>query len=120
MVITYIHFPVLPSARIGTVYGKSDVSWRYGNLARTGTTLDKSKMKTARKAFRKMKNIDGQQITLKPYHVFVGTDLDVEAQTLLQSITSSATLADVIPQALKSIVPVYGSREQLHMKERRG
>ncbi|MDR6954131.1 hypothetical protein J2X65_003499 [Ancylobacter sp. 3268] len=82
----------------------------HGNLAAAGTALDKANLIAARKAFRLMKDIDGQQISLAPTYVFTGTDLEVDAQTLIQGITSPTTTDQIVPQAIKSMQPVYESR----------
>lgn len=82
----------------------------HGNLASAGTTVDETNLVAARKAFRLQKDIDGQQISLAPTFLFVGTDLEVTAQKLIQGVITPGTVADVVPQAIKSLQPVYESR----------
>lgn len=82
----------------------------HGNLAATGTALTEASLIAARTAFRKMKDIDGQQISLSPQYLFVGTDNEVPAQKLIQGITSPNTTDQVVPQAIRSLQPVYESR----------
>jgi hypothetical protein len=82
----------------------------HGNLAGTGTALTEAALIAGRTAFRKMKDIDGEQISLAPEYLFVGTDNEVPAQKLIQGITSPTTPDQVVPQAIKSLKPVYESR----------
>ncbi|MDQ0422297.1 hypothetical protein J2045_003345 [Peteryoungia aggregata LMG 23059] len=80
-----------------------------GNLV-AGTALTEAALVAGRVAFRKMKDIDGQQISIAPTYLFVGTDNEVPAQKLIQGITSPTTPDQVVPQAVKSLQPVYESR----------
>lgn len=82
----------------------------HGNLAGSGTALDETNLIAGRTAFRKQKDIDGQQIALAPTYLFVGTDLEVPAQKLIQGVTVPHTTAEVVPQAIRSLQPVYESR----------
>lgn len=82
----------------------------HGNLAAAGTALNEAALIAARTAFRKMKDIDGQQISLSPQYLFVGTDNEVPAQKLIQGITSPNTTDQVVPQAIRSLQPMYESR----------
>lgn len=82
----------------------------HGNLAGTGTALDETNLIAARKAMRLQKDIDGRVIGLTPKFVFVGTDNELVAQKLLQGVTSPTTAADVVPQAIKDMQPVYEHR----------
>lgn len=82
----------------------------HGNLAAAGTALDETNLINARKAFRKQKDIDGQQISLAPTYLFTGTDLEVPAQKLIQGITVPTKTDDVVPQAIRSLQPIYESR----------
>lgn len=82
----------------------------HGNLAGSGTALDETNLIAARVAFRKQKDIDGQQISLAPTYLFVGTDLEVPAQKLITGVTVPNTTAQVVPQAIRSLQPVYESR----------
>lgn len=82
----------------------------HGNLAAAGTALDEANIILARSAFRRQKDIDGQQISLAPKYLFVGTDLEVPAQKLIQGVTVPNTTANVVPQAIRSLEPVYESR----------
>ncbi|TAA54626.1 hypothetical protein EXZ48_26740 [Shinella sp. JR1-6] len=82
----------------------------HGNLAGSGTALDETNLIAGRTAFRKQKDIDGQQISLAPTYLFVGTDLEVPAQKLIQGVTVPHTVAEVVPQAIRSLKPVYESR----------
>lgn len=82
----------------------------HGNLAAAGTALTEAELIKGRTAFRKQKDIDGQQISLSPTYLFVGTDNEVPAQKLVQGVTSPNTTDQVVPQAIRSLQPVYESR----------
>lgn len=82
----------------------------HGNLAAAGTALTEAELIKGRTAFRKQKDIDGQQISIAPTYLFVGTDNEVPAQKLIQGITTPQTTDQVVPQAIRSLQPVYESR----------
>lgn len=89
--------------------GKTLFHADHGNLG-TAAALSEAELIKGRTAFRKMKDIDGQQISLSPQYLFVGTDNEVPAQKLIQGITSPQTVDQVVPQAIRSLQPVYESR----------
>ena len=80
------------------------------NLAATGTDLDKAALIVARKAFRTQKDLDGESINVTPKFLFTGSDLEVEAQTLISGVTVPTTTDQVVPQAIRSLQPVYEHR----------
>ncbi|MBR7651524.1 Mu-like prophage major head subunit gpT family protein [Brucella oryzae] len=82
----------------------------HGNLATTGTALDETSLIEARRAFRRQKDIDGQPIDMTPKYLFVGADLEITAQKLITGTTVPTSTADVVPAAIKSMVPVYEPR----------
>lgn len=82
----------------------------HGNLAANGTVLDITNLKTARLAFRQQKDIDGRPINISPKYLFTGSALEIDAQTLTTSITNPLQATDVVPQAIKSLVPVFEHR----------
>ena len=82
----------------------------HSNLAASGTALDKTNLIVARKAMRKQVDIDGEAISTNPKYLFTGSDLEIDAQTLIAAAHTPATAAEVVPQAIKSLVPVYEYR----------
>jgi hypothetical protein len=81
----------------------------HGNLG-AAAALDVAGLKAGRKTFRKQKDIDGNRIDLAPKFLFVPTDLEVDAQQLLQSTTTPAKTDDVVPEAIRSLTPVSEHR----------
>ncbi|MBB4092453.1 hypothetical protein HGG72_08425 [Ochrobactrum pecoris] len=82
----------------------------HNNLAGTGTAIDQAALEAARLQFRKQKNIDGESINVTPKFLFVGADNETVAQKLITGITVPTTTADVVPQVIRSIQPVYEHR----------
>ncbi|MCO5730088.1 prohead protease/major capsid protein fusion protein [Rhizobium sp. SSA_523] len=82
----------------------------HNNVAGTGTVLDKANLIKARKAFRKQTDIDGEPIDVTPKYLFTGSDLEVDAQTIIAAAYTPGNVGDVTPQAIKSLIPVYESR----------
>jgi hypothetical protein len=80
------------------------------NLAASGTALDKANLIKARKAFRQQKDIDGESIDIAPKYLFTGSELEIDAQTIIAAAYTPNTAGDVTPQAIKSLVPVYEYR----------
>ncbi|CCF19156.1 putative Peptidase U35 phage prohead HK97 [Pseudorhizobium banfieldiae] len=80
------------------------------NLAAAGSTLDMDALKAARLAFRQQKDLDGESINVTPKYLFTGADLEIAAQTLITGITVPTQIGDVVPQAIRSLVPVYEHR----------
>lgn len=89
--------------------GKTLFHADHGNLG-AGAALDKTALIGARKLFRKQKDIDGNQIDIAPKFLFVGSDNEVNAQVLTQATTSPQTPDQVIPEAIRSLTPVYEPR----------
>ncbi|MET3659986.1 prohead protease/major capsid protein fusion protein [Aquamicrobium ahrensii] len=82
----------------------------HNNLTTPGTALDESALVAARKAFRQQKDIDRRPINIAPKYLFVGTDLEIVAQKLITGNLVATKTDDVVPQAIKSLVPVYEPR----------
>lgn len=82
----------------------------HGNLASSGTALDETNLVAARLKFRQQKDIDGEPINVTPKYVFTGADLEVAAQKLISGITIPTATADVTPNFIRSLVPVYEPR----------
>jgi hypothetical protein len=82
----------------------------HGNLAATGTALDKTNLIAARLAFRQQKDIDGEPTDVAPKYLFTGSALEIDAQNLIAAAHVPATVTDTIPQAIKSLVPIYEPR----------
>jgi hypothetical protein len=80
------------------------------NLKTPGTALDKTNLIAARLAFRTQTDIDGEAINVTPKYLFTGSALEVDAQTLVAAAHIPATAAEVVPQAIRSLVPVYEHR----------
>lgn len=89
--------------------GKTLFHADHGNLG-TAAALDKTALIAARKMFRKQKDIDGNQIDIAPKYLFVGSDNEVNAQTITQATTTPQTTDQVIPEAIRSLTPVYEPR----------
>lgn len=89
--------------------GKALFHADHGNLG-TAAALSKDNLIAARKMFRKQKDIDGNLIDIAPKYLFVGSDNEVTAQTITQATTNPATPDQVVPEAIRSLVPVYEPR----------
>lgn len=76
------------------------------NLEGTPSALNLANLGKARKSFRKQTDIDGNRIDLAPKYLFVAVDQEITAQQLLVQVNIPKTAADVIPEALSSIIPV--------------
>lgn len=90
--------------------GKALFHADHKNLATAGTVLDIANLKAARLAYRTQKDIDGESINISPKYLFVGADLEVDAQTLVATNTTPTVKSEVVPEAIKSLVPVYEHR----------
>ncbi|SPL65356.1 prohead protease/major capsid protein fusion protein [Ochrobactrum soli] len=90
--------------------GKALFHTDHKNLASTGSAIDQASLEAARLEFRKQKNIDGESINVTPKYLFVGADNETVAQKLITGITVPTTTAEVVPQAIRSIQPVYEHR----------
>ncbi|EUB97298.1 peptidase U35 phage prohead HK97 [Rhizobium sp. CF080] len=86
------------------------------NLAASGTALDIANLKKARTAMRGQKDIDGGIINLNPKYLFTGSNLELDAQTLVAAPYNPVVAGEVTPQAIKSLVPVYEPRLDLITK----
>ena len=95
--------PVIKNVKLSS--GTALFHNNHGNLG-TGAALDIAGLKAGRRAFRKMKDIDGNRIDLAPSYLFVPTDLEVEAQQLLRSTVAATKTDDVVPEAIRSLTPV--------------
>jgi hypothetical protein len=89
--------------------GKALFHADHGNLG-AAAALSKDNLIAARKMFRKQKDIDGNLIDIAPKYLFVGSDNEVTAQTITQATTNPATPDQVVPEAIRSLVPVYEPR----------
>lgn len=76
----------------------------------TASALDQAALEAARTQFRKQTDIDGEAINVTPKYLFIGSDLEITAQKLITGITMPTTVANVIPEAIRSLVPVYEHR----------
>ena len=92
--------------------GKTLFHADHGNLG-TAAALSLNALKVARTMFRKQKDIDGQAINIAPKYLFVGSDLEIDAQTILAGPSHATEVANVVPEAIKSITPVYEHRLDL-------
>lgn len=81
-----------------------------GNLAGTGTALDQANLEKARTGYRKIKDIDGEAMNISPKYLFVGSNLEIQAQKLISGITVAQTVDQVVPEAIRSLQPVYEHR----------
>ncbi|SMC51726.1 phage prohead protease, HK97 family [Fulvimarina manganoxydans] len=81
----------------------------HGNLG-SAAALSLASLKAARTTFRKQKDLDGEPINIAPQYLFVGSDLEIEAQAIVSSTTTPQTIDQVIPEAIRSITPVYEHR----------
>lgn len=86
------------------------------NLAASGTALDLANLKKGRTAIRSQKDIDGQPIAMNPKYLFTGSNLELDAQTLVAAPYNPTVAGEVTPQAIKSLVPVYEQRLDLITK----
>ena len=81
----------------------------HGNLG-SAAALSLASLKAARTTFRKQKDLDGEAINIAPQYLFVGSDLELEAQAIVSSTTTPQTVDQVVVEAIKSITPVYEHR----------
>ncbi len=90
--------------------GKPIFDAAHNNVAATGTVLNKDNLIKARLAFRQQKDIDGEPTDISPKYLFTGSALEIDAQTLIAAAHVPTTVTDAIPQAIKSMVPIYEPR----------
>lgn len=74
------------------------------------SALDLDNLKKARTQFRKQKDIDGEAINIAPKYLFIGSELEVAAQSLLTGVGNPQTQAEVVPEAIRSLQPIYEYR----------
>ena len=89
--------------------GKALFHADHGNLG-APAALSLDALKAARTMYRKQKDIDGQAINVAPQYLFVGSDLEIDAQVILTGPASAQNVAVIVPEAIKSITPVYEPR----------
>jgi len=89
--------------------GKTLFHADHNNIA-TAAALSKDALIVARKLFRKQTDLDGNLINISPRFLFVGTENEVTAQTLTQATTTPQTPDQTIPEAIRSLTPVYEPR----------
>ncbi len=92
--------------------GKALFHADHGNVG-TAAALSLDALKAARTMFRKQKDIDGIPINIAPQYLFVGSDLEIDAQVTLNGAPNPQTVGTVVPEAIKSITPVYEYRLDL-------
>ncbi len=80
------------------------------NLIAAGTALDVVNLKAARLLFRKQTDLDGGRIDMEPRYLFTGTEYEVAAQQIVYGTTTPQTVDQIVPQAIKSLQPVYEHR----------
>ncbi|MDQ4407021.1 MULTISPECIES: prohead protease/major capsid protein fusion protein [unclassified Rhizobium] len=90
--------------------GKPIFDPAHNNVAATGTALTKENLIKARLAFRRQKDIDGEPTDISPKYLFTGSALEIDAQSLIAAAHVPTTVTDAIPQAIKSMVPIYEPR----------
>ncbi|MBC6714785.1 hypothetical protein H9Q09_01115 [Aurantimonas sp. DM33-3] len=76
----------------------------------TPTALSTDALTAARTMFRKQVDIDGEPINVPPQYLFVGSDLEIPAQKIITGVTVPNTTANVVPEAIRSLTPVYEYR----------
>lgn len=89
--------------------GKGVYHADHGNIL-TPSALDIDNLKKARTQFRKQKDIDGDPINIAPKYLFTGSELEVVAQSLLTGVSNPQTQAEVVPEAIRSLQPIYEYR----------
>ncbi len=90
--------------------GKPIFDPAHNNVAATGSALTKENLIKARLAFRRQKDIDGEPTDMSPKYLFTGSALEIDAQSLIAAAHVPTTVTDAIPQAIKSLVPIYEPR----------
>lgn len=79
----------------------------HGNLAASGSALDEANLGDAILAFRKQTIFGGTaRLSVPPRYVLVGPELELTAQKLITGITVPTQTADVVPYAIRSLMPV--------------
>ena len=76
----------------------------------TPAALSLDAIKAGRTAFRKQTGIDGNPINVPPRYLVVGSDLEIDAQTILTGPTNAQNVSVIVPDAIKSLTPVYEYR----------
>lgn len=90
--------------------GKGIFHADHKNLAASGSYLTTAAVLAGRKAMRKQTDIDGNQISLAPAYLFVGTELEIEAQKMVSAQYAPTKPEDVTPTLIKGLTPVYEPR----------
>ena len=81
----------------------------HGNIG-TPAALGLDALKAARTMFRKQTDIDGTPINVSPAYLIVGSDLEIDAQTILTGPTNAQNVSVIVPDAIKSLTPIYEYR----------
>lgn len=87
--------------------GKSLFHADHGNVAAAAGALNETTLGDAILAFRKQTVFGGTaRLSVPPRYVLIGPELELTAQKLITGITVPTQTADVVPQAIRSLVPV--------------
>ena len=89
--------------------GKPIFDAAHGNVG-APAALSLEALKAARSQFRKQKDLDGEAINIAPKYLFVGSDLEVDAQVILTGPANAQLVNVMVPEAIKSITSVYEYR----------
>lgn len=89
--------------------GKGIFHADHNNIA-AAAGITKESLEAARLMFRKQKTIDGESINVTPKYLFTGADLETAAEVLIRGVTVPTTTGDVVPQGIRSLVPIYEHR----------
>jgi hypothetical protein len=76
----------------------------------TGAALSVANLEVARLKFREQTDIDGELIDLEPKYLFTGTAYEMTAQRITTGAFNPTQVADITPEAIRSLVPVYEHR----------
>lgn len=76
----------------------------------TGAALNVANLETARLKFREQTDIDGNLISIEPRYLFTGTAYEMTAQRITTGAFNPTQVADITPQAIRSLTPVYEYR----------
>ncbi|SCM79959.1 putative Peptidase U35 phage prohead HK97 [uncultured Pleomorphomonas sp.] len=75
-----------------------------------GTALSVANLEVARLKFREQTDIDDELIDIEPKYLFTGTAYEMTAQRITTGAFNATQVADITPQAIRSLVPVYEPR----------